>query len=192
MKSSSQKIPDYLVYEIYNGKPIHYKEYRDVLKGTKTFEEITGSSFIQSFIITELIILLGSKISSDFQLLSSEIGIKFDKNARRSADIAIYEKARLKNIEDENKILNIPPKYVIEVDIKAAKEDIEDSTSYYYNKTDELLGFGVEYVFWIFTSTKKVMCAQKGMKNWVIGSWNDTPIKIEGIEINIEEIVDKK
>ncbi len=192
MKPTSQKIPDYLVYEIYNGKPIHYKGYRDVLKGTKTFEEIMGSSFIQSLIITELIIFLGSRISADFQLLSSEVGIKFEKNSRRAADIAIYESARLEEVEDENKILSIAPKYVIEVDIKASQEDIDDSTSYYHNKTDELLDFGVEYVFWIFTKTKKIMCAQKGIKNWMIGSWSDTLLEVEGIKINLEEIVNKK
>jgi len=192
MKSTSQNIPDHLVYEVYNGKPIHYKGYRDVLKGTKTLEEIMGSSFIQSFIITELIIFLGSKISADFQLLSSEVGIKFEKHSRRSADIAIYENASLEEVEDENKILNIPPKYIIEVDIKASKDDIEDSTSYYHKKTDELLEFGVEYVFWIFTSSKKVMIAQKGKKNWQTGSWNDTPISIEGIEINLEALASKK
>lgn len=39
-KSSAQKIPDYLVYEISEGKPIYYKGYKDVINKTKTFEEI--------------------------------------------------------------------------------------------------------------------------------------------------------
>lgn len=188
MKSTSQNIPTYLVYEIYKGKPIHYKGYKDVLKGTKHFEEIMGSSYIQSLIITRLIILLGSKISPDFEILTSELGIKLGKNSRRAADIAILEKSKAKAIKDVNKYLEISPKYVIEVDIKASKDDIEDSTSYYYNKTDQLLDFGVECVIWIFTQSKKIMIAQKGKKNWEITDWSETFHAIENIDINLEQL----
>lgn len=188
MKSTSQNIPTYLVYEIYKGKPIHYKGYKDVLKGTKHFEEIMGSSYIQSLIITRLIILLGSKISPDFEILTSELGIKLGKNSRRAADIAILEKSKAKAIKDVNKYLEISPKYVTEVDIKASKDDIEDSTSYYYNKTDQLLDFGVECVIWIFTQSKKIMIAQKGKKNWEITDWSETFHAIENLDINLEQL----
>lgn len=189
MKSKSQKIPEYLVYEIYNGKPIHYKGYKDVLKGKKHFEEIMGSSYIQSLIISRLIILLGSKISPKFEILTSELGLKFGQNSRRAADIAIIEKSQTKKIEDVNKYLEIPPKYVIEVDIKASNDDIEDSTSYYHNKTDELLEFGVECVIWIFTKTEKIMIAKKGKKDWATTSWKDSFNVIEGIEVNLGNLI---
>ncbi len=188
MKSLSQNIPEQLTYEIYNGKQIHYKGYKDVLKGAKQIDEIMGSSYIQSLIISRLFLLIGKLISDNFEILTSEVGLKIGKNSMRAADIAIYEKSKLKKVKDLNKLLEIPPKYVIEIDIKAAKEDIEDSAGYYHQKTDQLLDFGVETVIWIFTNSKKIMIAQKGKKNWETTSWAETFYTIENIALNVEEL----
>lgn len=188
MKSISQNIPEQLIYETYNGKIIHYKGYKDVLKGTKKIEETIGSSYIQSLIISRLFLLIGKYIRVDFEILTSEVGLKIGKNSMRAADIAIYEKSQLQNIKDFNKLLDIAPKYVIEIDIKAAKEDIDDTTSYYHHKTDQLLEFGVETVVWIFTNSKKIMIAQKGKKNWETTSWDETFHTIENIAVNIAEL----
>ncbi len=38
------KIPDKLIYETIDGKPVYYKGYQDVIKLIKQFEEIMGSS----------------------------------------------------------------------------------------------------------------------------------------------------
>lgn len=43
-RKPKQAVPEYLIYEIMDGKPIHYKGYREVLAGTKTVGEIMGSS----------------------------------------------------------------------------------------------------------------------------------------------------
>ena len=37
-----RKVPDALIYEIMDGKPIYRKGYREVLSGKKTIEEIMG------------------------------------------------------------------------------------------------------------------------------------------------------
>ena len=49
-KIPAKKIPSYLIYEIWDGKPIYYKGYEDVVNGIKTKEEIMGGSALQSFI----------------------------------------------------------------------------------------------------------------------------------------------
>lgn len=188
MKTKSQNIPEHLVYEVYNGKPIHYKGYKQVLNGTKQFEEIMGSSYLQSLIISNLFFLLKSKLSADFVTLTSEVGLKFDKYSRRAADIAIFEKTQLSKVKDPNKYLEIPPKYVVEVDIKASSDDIEDTTSYYHKKTDELLEFGVEVVVWIFTESQKVMIAKKDSNDWKIMKWDKTFSDIENISVNIKDL----
>jgi Uma2 family endonuclease len=158
------------------------------MNGTKQAEEVMGSGYIQSLIITRLIVLLSRQIGSDLELLTSELGLQSSKNSRRAVDIVIIEKAKLEQIKDVNKYLDVPPKYVIEVDIKASKERIEDSTSYYHSNTDQLLEFGVECVVWIFTPSKKIMIAQRGKKNWETSSW-DVPFDvIEEITIDLNAI----
>lgn len=188
MKSKSQNIPEYLVYEIYKGKPIHYRGYNHVLKGTKQFEEIMGSSFIQSLIISNLFYILKKDLSEKFIPLTSEVGLKFEKNSWRSADIAIFERDILKQIANPNKYIEVPPKYVIEVDVKASSDDIKDATSYYHKKTDQLLEFGVELVVWIFTESKKVMIAKKDSSDWKTFKWDNTFSDIENISVNISEL----
>ncbi len=48
------EVPDYLIYERIDGQPIHYKGYREVLSGAKTFFEIMGSGGIQTLLIAAL------------------------------------------------------------------------------------------------------------------------------------------
>lgn len=188
MKTKSKIIPDHLVYEVYQGKPIHYRQYKSVVSGKKSFDQIMGSSYIQSLIISNLFFLLKSKLSSDFIPLTSEVGLNIDKKSRRAADIAIFEKASLKDLKHPNKYLDIPPKYVVEVDIKASNDDIEDATSYYHKKTDELLDFGVETVVWIFTESQKIMIAQQGSSDWKIINWDTSFSAIEGIRVHLKEL----
>jgi len=144
MKNIAQSIPTSLIYEIVDGKPIYYKGYKDYLKGEKQFEEIMGSSYIQSLVITKLVYLLISKLDKKYQVLTSEVGLQFEEKRKRSADIAIFEKSKLKLVEDKNKYLKVSPKIVIEVDIKAELEEVKDSYSYFYKKTDELLNNEIE------------------------------------------------
>ena len=45
-----RKVPEYLVYEIMDGKSIYYRGYKSVSNKTKTFEDIMGSSALQGII----------------------------------------------------------------------------------------------------------------------------------------------
>ena len=54
MKGNVQNMGTQLIYEMDNGVPIYYRGYKEVLNYTKTVEEIIGSSFMQSSIITQL------------------------------------------------------------------------------------------------------------------------------------------
>ena len=46
------EVPEYLVYEVMDGKPIPYRGFREVLNNNKILEDIMGSSGLQSFIIS--------------------------------------------------------------------------------------------------------------------------------------------
>ncbi len=186
-----ENIPKSLIYEMVNGNPVYYKGYKDYLNGEKQIEEIMPSSYLQALIVTQLIILLSRKMDEQkYQLISSEIGLQFGKKSWRAANLAIYEKEQLKDIPKLNKYLTIPPKVVIEVDTKAAFEDITNPLNYYQEKTNELLEFGVDKVIWIFTDTKKVMIAEMG-KDWNIIDWTKDVKIMDGIALNIQKIVDE-
>ncbi|WP_461051391.1 hypothetical protein [Spirosoma arcticum] len=45
-------VPESLIYEVLDGRPLYYQGYRDVLAGHKTTEEIRGSSTLQWVLVS--------------------------------------------------------------------------------------------------------------------------------------------
>lgn len=188
-ESSVQSIPKSLIYEMVDGKPIYYRGYQDYLSGEKQLEELMGSSFIQSMIVTRLVIALGNLLDSKkYEILTNELGLQFKNKSWRAADIAICRKEDLHTVALDNKYLSIPPQVVIEIDTKADLSEVPDSFSYYQKKTDQLLDFGVEKVIWIFTDTKKVMVAEPN-QNWQIIPWEKEVQVLDDIVITIQQLV---
>jgi len=189
MKNIVQDIPANLIYEMVGDKPIYYRGYKEYLNGQKQIEELMGSSYLQSLIITKLVFLLMSNLSKKYLVLTNEIGLQFKDKGWRAADIAIVETKKLKGIKKTNKYLNIAPKIVIEIDTKAELEEVKDSFGYFHKKTDELLDFGVEKVIWIFTDSEKIMISEKN-KDWQILNWSKDIEIIEGLYMNLRELVE--
>lgn len=181
-------IPDVFVYEMVQAKPIYYKGYQEVMNGKKSMENIMGSSFLQSLIISRLLRLLLTCLPEVYEVLTNEIGIQLTKKHWRAADIALYHKDRLRGIPLQNKYLDIPPKIIFEIDTKADIEQWTTPLNYYYAKTDELLAFGVEKIIWIFTETEKIMIAESG-KDWVITNWDQDVHVLDDIHINIFRLI---
>lgn len=184
-------VPEYLIYEIMDGKPIYYKGYREVLAGTKTFSEIMGSSTLQSFIVTYLVVLIGKAIDeTHFTILTSETRIHLDKRNNLAGDILIFDSKTLP-IESINEFYaGVPPKVVIEVDISADPTDTSPD-SYIFRKTQKLLNFGVEKVIWITTQTKKVTVATPH-DDWQVKDWNKDVDILERITCNIGAYLTQK
>jgi Uma2 family endonuclease len=178
-----------LIYEQVHGQAIFYRGYKDVLDGKKTKEEIMGSSIIQSFLISQIISFLNTKIGEKYYLFTNELGVLFAKNSWRATDIAIVEKANLSKEDFKNHYLQIPPKIVIEIDTKAEFRDFQSSSIYLQVKTEDFLNFGVERVIWIFTDTQKVMVAEKN-KKWEIGNWNEEIEVLEGVRMNVSKFLE--
>ncbi len=189
MKNAVQNIPESLIYEMVGGKPIYYRGYKEYLKGKKQIEELMGSSYLQSLIITKLVFLLMSNLSKKYQVLTNEVGLQFKDKGWRAADIAIIETKKLKGVKKTNKYLNVAPKIVIEIDTKAELEEVKDSLGYFHKKTDELLSFGVERVIWIFTDSEKIMISEKN-KDWQILNWSKDIEVMDGLTANIESLID--
>ena len=187
MNSAVQEIPKSLIYEMVQGKPIYYKGYKDYLKGEKQLEQLIGSGKFQAFLVTELIFLIKTFLGKEYFIFSNEIGLQFSKNSWRAADIAVIKKSE--DVEINDKYLSTPPDYVIEIDTKADLKEIENPLGYYQEKTEDLIKFGVKKVIWIFTDTKKIMVAEKGNKKWEIIDWDQDVEFVEGLNINIQQIL---
>lgn len=177
-------IPEALIYERVNGDPIYYRDYQCVLEGIKTPEQIMGSSYLQSLIISSLLQTLFTKVDlQQYKILTNEVGLQLGKNSERMLDIAIIAQDKLQDIVKE-KYLPVAPDIVMEVDIKA-----DASQAYVHQKTDQLLGFGLETVIWIFSESKKVVIAEKGKEPWQIFSWDKSFTILEDITLNLHDIV---
>ena len=187
-KKKRRKIPKELIYEMARGSPIYYRDYDKVLAGGKTLEEVMGSSGLQSYLIILILNLLLSKLSGRYVVLSNEVGFKFSPTSLRNLDIAIFEKEKVKDSLLKDEYIAVPPKVVIEVDTKADLKKHGDVIHYINEKTDDLLGSGVERVIWVLTKERKVMVAEKG-KRWFITDWDDEINYTENIKFSINQLL---
>jgi Uma2 family endonuclease len=186
-----ETIPKSLIYEEHEGKPIYYKGYRDFLNNPEKFSksDIMGTSIFQSLIITEIINLLArnAEISKKHIWFTSEIGLHFGKGENRACDIMIFTRATFTSDKFSENYFNIPPKIVIEVDIKAELESTA-ALSYWQTKTQQLLDFGVEKVIWISTNPRKVTIATNQLP-WLTQNWTESFEIIDDLNINLNDLV---
>lgn len=181
------KVPDYLIYEIMDGKPIYYRGYKEVLNKTKTLEDIIGSSSLQSVLISYLLEILYKGIDTKkYWVLTNKIGSHLSKKNNLSSDIAIYEKRVLTADKIDKHYADVPAKLVIEIDTDADFENIDPNT-YIHKKTQKLLDFGVEKIIWVFTTSQKVMVAERTSDKWYIQNWDKEVELIEGHIFNIAQ-----
>ncbi len=154
-----RRVPDSLIYEIMDGKPIYRKGYRDVLSGKKTLEEIMGASTLQSVIVTYLIILVGKFIDDDaYFVLAGRPGIHIDHRNNITNAISIYGQTVLTPAKISKKYADVPPQIAIEIDIEADTSEMTEN-SYIYKKTRKLFDFGVQKLIWVLTDPQVVIVA---------------------------------
>ncbi|UFH56880.1 hypothetical protein [Spirosoma sp. KNUC1025] len=177
-----------LVYEMWDGKPVYYAGYEDVLKGTKTVEQVMSSSILQSRLVVRLSAYLLSVLDLGvYDVLGNELGIQFKKGDWRACDVAIFELKTLEG-QDETKYAWVPPKAAIEIDTKADMDQYDSAFDYYEQKTTKLLEFGVEKVIWLFTKSRKVWIAEAG-KDWLIRDWNHAVDVLPGCQFVPDDLV---
>ena len=182
-----------LVYEQIDGKAIYYRGYKDVLNGKKTLEEIMSCSDLQGILVSLLNGVLFSKIDrKQYILCSNEFGLHIGKKDNLGIGLAIFEKKNIEKLSGE--YFKIAPKIVIEVDIKASIEITDypaKEMDYIFDKSQKLLDFGVEKVFWVTTKTRKIFMATQN-QNWLIMDWDSTIEVMENCKINLKEMLDEE
>lgn len=167
----SGKIPEALIYEMMDGKPIYRRGYKDVLAGRKTLEEIMGASTLQSLLASYVAKVIFQFIDEDlYFVLINETGVHLDHRNNLANDIAIFDQNVLTPEMINVNYANVPPKIAIEIDVKADTADLTEM-GYIFKKTQKLLDFGVEKVIWIITNAKKVTVST-AQSNWETMDWN--------------------
>lgn len=185
-----RKIPEYLIYEIMDGKPIYYRGYKDVINKIKKPEDIIGSSLLQGVILSFIVGVLYKYLNLDkFWIVINEPGVHLDHKNNLAGDILVYEKARLKASDIQNHYATTPANVVVEVDTKG---DFSNNTfdSYVKTKTTKFHAFGVDKVIWILTASKQVIIAEPD-KDWLMIDWNKDIEIINGITFNVGAYLSK-
>jgi hypothetical protein len=186
-KPRKKAIPAFLVYEEMDGKPIYRKGYKEVLAKKKSFEEIMGSSVLQTVIINAILRFLYRNLPDRYVIGTNEAGLHLGKGNNLSNDIAVYDKKDIPN-QFSKHYFDITARFVIEVDIRAEAEHFATEKDYVYEKTTKMLAFGVPRVVWITTDSRKLLVAEPG-KDWIVADWNREVELMEGLRMNLEELL---
>lgn len=183
----TKPIPDYLIYETVKGKPIYYKGYKEVLKGTKTIEEIKLESTLKTWLKAQITILLYPLLEHKYDIFTGKLGINMSEQTRRGADLAIYKKGA---IEIDETFANLPPEIIIEIDVVIDTQK-QTEMDYVNEKVDDYLNFGVKKVIWLFSKTKKIIIADKS-DPWLIYNWDKEIELMEGVSFNLQTIMESR
>ncbi|TAE32992.1 MAG: Uma2 family endonuclease [Cytophagales bacterium] len=186
-----RKIPDHLIYEVMDGKPIYYRGYQSVLNKSKTLEDIMGCSSLQAVLITYLLrVTFRAFDEKKYHVLTNEIGSHIDRNNNFSNDIAIFDKTVLTADKVNRKYTDVPPKLVIEIDTEADTSELT-GFGYVYKKSKKLLDFGVERIIWIMINTQTVTVMEPG-RDWQVREWNTDIELMPGHTFNIARYLDEE
>jgi Uma2 family endonuclease len=191
-KFAKHEIPKSLIYEEYDGKPMYYRGYKDVLNHLKTLEEIMGESDTQAIIVGVLMKFLLKNLDEDkYFVITNEVGFHLKKRSNISSDIAIYDKAILQKHILKDKYFEIPPLAVIEVDIQADTADFGVTEMDYYGiKTKKLLDFGVGEAIWFFSGIKQQFVARKDQEG-TISDWDKNVILLGEYQFSLANLLQK-
>ena len=183
-------IPESLIFETINGRPLYYEGYQDVVAGILKPEDIMGSSDLQSIIVAIIVGTLWNRIDRKlYQLASNESGLHIGPGDNLSADIAIFEKAAVGTLK--GKYFDVPPKIVVEVDIKIDLKEIGGDVAYISIKSQELFAFGVERVIWVLSKIQKVISMQPN-QDWIVTDWGNDVTVMDGCVLNVKQLLDEE
>jgi Uma2 family endonuclease len=184
------EVPEKLIYEIVDGKPVYYKDYKKVLNSELPWEAVVGSGYLQARLIWLILSFLAKNMdTSKWEILTNEAGFLYAPGNYRSLDIAIFKKEKLKDYEKENYTgyVKVPPEVVIEIDTKAETDEV---LSYIKEKIEDLLSADVKRIIWYFTDSKTVIIAEQG-KDWIISDWDREIEIIDNLKINVQKLLEK-
>lgn len=186
------KIPEHLVYEVMDGKPIPYRGFQEVLDNNKSLEDIIGSSGLQAVVVSSVLRFLYASLPEDqYEIVTNEAGLHLGQKNNLATDIGIYTADVLLPERITDKYLAVPPLIAIGIDTKADMNQFENPQDYFYQKTNKLLEFGTQKVVWITTVSKKVTVAT-AQDDWITHDWNKPIAIVPNISCNLAELFSKR
>lgn len=185
------KIPDELVRETIGGVPFYYRGFRSVLNKTKTLEEIMADSAFQIGLKNELADFLKLKLGKErYRIWSGEAGMHLRKNTNLGLDVVVFDKNVLTKEKIDKHYIDVPPELVIEIDIDIEMADKSKNPfmEYVLPKTEELLGFGVKKVVWIFSQERKFFVAS-ATERFKTLDWSQPLELMPGAVLEIDRLI---
>ncbi len=180
-----------LTYEKVRGKPIYYNNYQKVLKGELLPEAVRARTLLQAYLLTQVMFSLSKALDMErYYILPGEIRFHFRRGSWRSIDLAVFEKEKIEPFIFQEKPLSVAPKVAVQIETKADLSRYGNIEEYAHEKTKDLLDGGVERVVWIFTKTKRVLLAEEG-KDWKVQSWEKAFEVLEGIKVNLKDLIEE-
>ncbi len=177
-------VPDILIRDIVDGRPFYYKGYQKVVKRLLKPEDIMGASGLQSVLVMYLNTLLIKYLNLDsYYVFTSESGNHLAKNLNYGLDLAVYEATILTPDRITTKYVDVPPRLVVEVDVRVDTEPLSE-IDFIHLKTQRLLEYGVKRVIWVTPATQKVLIAELD-KDWLVRDWNKPFELWPGVEANV-------
>ena len=188
---ASRKVLTSLIYEEIDGVPYYYRNYRAVVSRQKTKEDIMGASALQSAVVSLLVHILYKYLPfDDYLIATNEPGLHIATGNNLSNDIAVFDQTSLSTPLDD-KYFSVPPKIVIEVDVKIELPTNVSETEYVYDKTQKMLDFGVQKVIWILTKTRRTLIAEPN-ERWILTDWDDTVEILPGCSFQLNPLLRSK
>ncbi|MBU1820780.1 MAG: hypothetical protein KKG00_04605 [Bacteroidetes bacterium] len=197
MEPITDKIPENLLYEEFGGRKYYRRGYRQVLLGLKKEDEIMGSSIFQSLIVQAVVFYLKTILPiKKYWTPTNEAGLHLGRKDNLANDIVIVEKKAFSNPTSLN-YSNIPPKFIIEVDIKIDPKDYSDDPpagsemAYMVQKSEKLIEFGVEGVAWILTESRKILLMRLN-RRLEIFEWTDQVPLFDDYTLCLQTILEEE
>ncbi len=187
----TRRIPEALVYEVMDGRPLYRKGYKSVLSKSKTLEDIMGSCTLQSEIHMYVNALLFAHLGIEqYAIYSNEAGLHIGKGNDLAGDIFVYDARQMSGKKIGKHYSDIPPLLAFEIDIEADLEAMSEM-GYISRKIEKMLQFGVKKVFWISTEAERVLVAEAG-SDWQTISWSKDIEIMPGLSMNIRDHLKKR
>ncbi len=191
-KFPRKKIPDYLVREVIDGIPFYYRGFKQVLNKTKTLEEIMSDSGLQHFLKLFLYDLLKDGLDrKKYRVGAGELGLHPNLKSNMGLDVTVFDRTVLTPDKISRKFVEVPPKFVIEVDVNVELPDLDGDIfqEYIFPKINRLFSFGTEKVVWIFTKSRKVLSAIPN-ETWQLFDWEKDVELFEGVSMNLAKYIE--
>ena len=187
---TTQTIPPALIYEVLNGRPLYYRGYTEVIEKNLNPEHVMGSGSLQSLIVSLIhAFIMNNRDKKKYMPFTNEAGVHIELNDNLSCDVAIYEKG---TFDITTKYFDVPPKIVIEVDIKIDLSEFHGQEyDYVAEKTQRLFDFSVEQVFWVFSKSRRVLVCLPG-QDWIFTDWSNDISVMDDCVLNVKRLLDEE